>query len=272
MARTIDHCVFGGLELYDLRTAANDVGLTPTYGGEHSTGTTHMAVVPFPDGSYLELIAPTLGTDAENADFWPTHLATSAGPTAWCVDVDDVRETSKAAIDAGLPVDGPHEAARERPDGRLVEWDMCFEGDDWRLPFTIRDRTPREYRVPSAAPNTPVRGLQTVIVATRDRDATAELFARRHRYASPVEINGPFSNFAVLPGSPVALCEPGDGVLAKRVEEVGEGPCAFLVGVTDLDRARQSLSLGGEQRYSDRRMAWFDHELFDGRLGVVELA
>ncbi|AFK20457.1 VOC family protein [Haloferax mediterranei ATCC 33500] len=271
MDRTIDHVAFGGIELYELRAAANEVGLTPTYGGEHSSGTTHMAVVPFPDGSYLELIAPTLGTDAEDAGFWPTHLAAGAGPTAWCIEASDITASAKAAIDAGVPVDGPHEAARERPDGRLVEWDMCFEGTDQRLPFTIRDRTPRGYRVPKAAQNTSVRGLQTVVVATRDREATADLFARRHRYPSPVDINGPFSNFAALPGTPVALCEPNGGALTNRLDEVGEGPCAFLVGVTDLDRTRQVLSLGAEIRYSDRRMAWFDHELFDGRLGVVEL-
>ncbi|KAB1193907.1 VOC family protein [Haloferax sp. MBLA0076] len=271
MDRTIDHVAFGGMELYELRTAANEVGLTPTYGGEHNTGTTHMAVVPFPDGSYLELIAPTLGTDAEDSGFWPTHLAADAGPTAWCLEVPDVAASAKAAIDAGVPVDGPHEAARARPDGRLVEWDMCFEGDDLRLPFTIHDRTPRDYRVPRTSHNTAVRGLRTVVVATRDREATASLFARRHRYSSPVDINGPFTNFAVLPGTPLALCEPGDGELDARIDEVGEGPCAFLVGVTDLDRARQSLSLGPEIRFSDRRMAWFDHDLFDRRLGVVEL-
>jgi hypothetical protein len=271
MDRTIDHVAFGGIELYELRTAANEVGLTPTYGGEHSTGTTHMAVVPFPDGSYLELIAPTLGTDPEDAGFWPTHLSAGAGAVAWCLEVSDVAANAKAAIDAGVPVAGPHEASRERPDGRLVEWDMCFEGDDQRLPFTISDRTPREYRVPRTSHNTSVRGLQTVVVATRDVEATADLFARRHRYPSPVEINGPFTNFSVLPGTPVALCEPGDDAVDARVEAVGEGPCAFLVGVTDIDRARQSLSLGSEIRFSDRRMAWFDHDLFEGRLGVVEL-
>ncbi|RLM83615.1 VOC family protein, partial [Haloarcula sp. Atlit-7R] len=37
MDRTIDHVAFGGTELYELRAAANEVGLTPTYGGEHGT-------------------------------------------------------------------------------------------------------------------------------------------------------------------------------------------------------------------------------------------
>ncbi|ELZ78793.1 hypothetical protein C456_00687 [Haloferax volcanii DSM 14919] len=272
MGRTIDHVAFGGTELYELRAAASEVGLTPTYGGEHGTGTTHMAVVPFPDGSYLELIAPTLGTDATDAGFWPDYLAADAGPAAWCLETDDAAASAKTAIDAGLPVDGPHEASRARPDGRLVEWDMCFEGSDQRLPFFIHDRTPRGYRVPEAAPNASLRGLQTVVVATRDREATAALFARRHRYPSPVDINGPFPEFATLPGTPLALCEPGDGALDARIDEVGEGPCAFLVGVTDLDRARTALSLGPEIRYSDRRMAWFDHDLFDGRLGAVELS
>ncbi|WP_410767105.1 VOC family protein [Haloferax sp. DFSO60] len=269
MERTIDHVAFGGLDLDTLRDAAADVGLTPTYGGEHGTGTTHMAIVPFPDGSYLELIAPTPGTKPSEAGFWPDHLAADAGPAAWCLDVPDVHASAKAAIDAGVVINGPHEASRERPDGRLVEWDMCFEGDDQRLPFLIRDRTPRSYRVRRTSDST-IQGIQTVVVATEDREATADFFARRHRYPTPIEANGPFPHFSVVPGTPVALCETADGWLADRVSSVGEGPCAFLLGVSDIEQASESLALAPENHYDDRRMAWFDHELFHRRLGVVE--
>lgn len=117
-----------------------------------------------------------------------------------------------------------------------------------------------------------LRGLQTVVAATRDREVIAALFVRRHRYPPPVDINGPSSEFAALPGMPLVLCEPNDGALDARIDEAGKGPCAFLVGVTDPDRARTVLSLGLEIQYSDRRMVWFDHNLFDGRLGAVELS
>lgn len=243
MDRTIDHAAFGGTELYEPRTAVNEIGLMPTYGDKHGTGTTYMVVVPLPNGSYLKFIASTLGTDAMDAGFWPDYLAAGVSPTAWCLETDDATSV-ETAIDAGLSVGGPHEASRARPDGRLTEWDMCFEGSDQQLPFFIHDRTPRGYRVPEAAPSASFRGLQTVAVATRGREATAALFTRRHRYPSPIDISGPSPELVMLPGMPSALCEPGDGVLDMRIDGVSEESCAFLVGVTDPDRACTALSPG----------------------------
>jgi hypothetical protein len=146
---------------------------------------------------------------------------------------------------------------------------MCFEGTDQRLPFNIRDRTPRGYRVRRTSDAT-LQGVQTVVIATQDQDATADLFARRHRFPTPIDANGPFPHFSVIPGTPVALCEVAEGWLEERVATVGAGPCAFLVGVNDIEQASESLALAPENHYDDRRMAWFDHELFHRRLGVVE--
>lgn len=273
----IDHVALGGRELDHLRAAAADVGLPSEYGGPHGTGTTHMAVVGLPDGSYLELVAPSDGTAPAEAGFWPAHLAADAGPAGWCVEVPNVAAAAKTAIERGVRVDGPHEASRTRPDGTRVEWDMCFEGPDGdeRLPFTIADRTPRSYRT-TPGPEleaSPLTGTAVVVLAVSDADETASLLARRHRLPTPVESAGPFDRFRVCPGAPVALAEADDGALADRVASVGEGPCAFLLGVDDLDSAAERFALTDARSFGvegDRRTAWFDHELFERRLGVVE--
>jgi hypothetical protein len=277
MNLTVDHAAFGGRDLDRLRSLAADVGLASEYGGRHGDGTTHMAVVGFSDGSYLELIAPTAGTDRGDAGFWPAHLWGDAGPAGWCVEMPSVADAAKAAVDAGVRVDGPHEASRLRPDGTLVEWDMCFEGydGDERLPFVIADRTPRSFRT---TPNpelvdTPLTGVAAVVLAVEDRAETASLLARRHRLPTPVTAAGPFADFAVCPGTPVALAEVDDGPLADRVERVGEGPCAVFLGTTDLDAATERFSLTKPSRFGldDRRVAWFDADAFRGRLGVVSV-
>lgn len=296
----IDHVAFGGPDLDSLREAAANVGLPTEYGGEHGTGTTHMAVVGLPDGTYLELVAPTPETDPGDAGFWPTHLAADAGPSGWCLDVPRVAEEAKRAIDAGVRVDGPHEASRTRPDGTRVEWDMCFEGpaDDERLPFVISDRTPREYRVrphPALA-ESPLSGVGCVVLAVSDRAETADLLTRRYRLPTPVEATGPFEEFTVIPGTPIALAEAsesggtdgddGDG-LADRVRRVGEGPCAFLLEADDSDEGPSSgdrtqsndfdavadrFALTDAEAFGPERggtVAWFDDDAFRGRLGVV---
>jgi hypothetical protein len=290
--RHLDHVAFGGRDVDELTEAAASVGLPTTYGGEHGTGTTHMAVVGLPDGSYLELIGPTPGTDPGDAGFWSTRLAADAGPAGWCLDVPRVADEAKRAIDAGVRVDGPHEASRARPDGTLVEWDMCFEGgeNDERLPFVIADRTPREHRVrphPDLV-DSPLTGIGCVVLAVADRDETADLLRRRHRLATPVDAEGPFDEFAVFPGSPVALAPAVDGgEIEERIRLVGEGPCAFLLATDgfdgrgpsdhraasgDFDAAADRFSLADEGAFGpwgDGRFAWFDHDAFRGRLGVV---
>ncbi|SFR59698.1 VOC family protein [Halogeometricum limi] len=276
---TVDHVAFGGRDLDHLRAAAANVGLPSEYGGPHGTGTTHMAVVGLPDGSYLELVAPTDESDPADAGFWPAHLAADAGPAGWCVEVPNVAAAAKTAIDADVRVDGPHDGARTRPDGTPVQWDMCFEGPDGdeRLPFTIADRTPRSYRT---TPNldfveSPLVGTALVVLAVTDAEETAALFTRRHRLPTPVEAAGPFEAFSLCPGSPVAFAEATTGgALAERIEAVGQGPCAYLLGVDDFEAAADRFSLTTEEPFgpeSDRRLAWFDHGAFRERLGVVEL-
>lgn len=55
----VDYVVFGGTDLDALADRFERLDLPTEYGGEHADGTTHMRVLAFADGSYLECIAPT---------------------------------------------------------------------------------------------------------------------------------------------------------------------------------------------------------------------
>jgi hypothetical protein len=268
----IDHVAFGWDDLDPVREALDAVGLVFEYGGTHADGTTHMALTGFADGSYLEYIAPTEGTDPDEAGFWPTALGARAGPAAWCVRVDDVVQETKRAIDAGFAVEGPIHGGRDRPDGRRVEWDQTFERVDsrnrWLVPFPIVDRTPRAWRVSETPDVVALTGIDTVVLGVEGVDDAAALFDRRYRIPTPapIETEAIDGDAATVPGFPVAFVRADDA----RLDAVSERPTAVLLGTDDLATARAAYDLTAPVEWGDRRVAWFDHDVFRGRVGVVE--
>ncbi|MFC6989151.1 VOC family protein [Haloplanus sp. GCM10025708] len=267
---TIDHVAFAWDDLDDVRTAAEDVGLPTDYGGEHGHRPAHNALTGFPDGSYLELLAPTPGTDPRDAGYWKQHFADRAGPCAWCVEADDVADAAKAAIDAGFRVDGPRYAQRDRPDGAKVEWDVAFQdGTAGPLPFAITDRTPRSYRIEPTDGTDVLTGVSEVVLLVDDVESAASTFGRRYRFPTPVAVETPFEGAAAtVPGQPVTFVAPDGGDLADRLDAVGAGPCAYLLGTPDFDRAATALSLTDPETWGDGRVAWLDAGPFRGTLGV----
>jgi hypothetical protein len=268
----VDHVAFAWDDLGPVREALDRVGLPSDYGGTHADGATHMALTGFGDGSYLEYVAPTEGTDPGDAGFWPDALRARAGPAAWCVRVDDVVREAKRAIDAGLAIEGPLHGGRDRPDGRRMEWDQTFErvdsADRWLLPFPIVDRTPREWRVSATADVRALSGIDTVVLGVGDRDEAVALFDRRYRIPSPVPVDTDAvdGDAAVVPGFPMALV----GVSDSRLARVGARPVAVLLETPDLAAARTAYELTSTVPWGERRLAWFDHDVLRGRVGVVE--
>jgi hypothetical protein len=59
----VDHATVAGPSLKDLDAGLSAVGLHSEYGGPHGNHATEMSVVSFPDGSYLEMIAPQASPD-----------------------------------------------------------------------------------------------------------------------------------------------------------------------------------------------------------------
>src|SRR6188472_4039643 len=83
----IDHITVAGSDLKTMMSNLSAVGLHCEYGGLHRDLGTEMALTSFPDGSYLELIAPQQKADpkAVTTHIWAKRMTGNAGPCAWAV-------------------------------------------------------------------------------------------------------------------------------------------------------------------------------------------
>jgi hypothetical protein len=58
---------------------------------------------------------------------------------AWAVHTSSLTALAQTAICAGFPIDGPHDGARSRPDGKTLSWRLFHlrDGRGGLLPFFI---------------------------------------------------------------------------------------------------------------------------------------
>jgi hypothetical protein len=88
----IDHVTVAGTSLKKMQADLAAVGIRTVYGGAHSNHATEMALVSFPDGGYLELIAVQPNAEAPRLVPLPDepfetglgNLGTSAQAAAAC--------------------------------------------------------------------------------------------------------------------------------------------------------------------------------------------
>lgn len=237
----IDHVTIAGRDLDRLTEAFAAVGLPVEYGGRHSNGSTHMSIIGFRDGSYLELIS-TLD-DAETSPWWDDAIRENDGPCGWAIGVDAIAETTAMLCDRGVTVDGPTGFQRERDDGTVVEWDLTRleTGEPGsRLPFLIEDDTPRERRVQPTGElaSSPIRGVETIIIAVPDLSAATDAFRTAFDASEPTrdeweKLHAEVASFRDLP---ILLVEPtADGWLDERVDRTGTSPLAYLLGYERRD-------------------------------------
>jgi len=272
----IDHVTVAGSDLALLQRAFAEAGLPTDYGGLHSNGVTHMALLGFEDGSYLELIS-TVKAGAPSP-WWPRQIVEDGGPCAWCARVDDLAAECARLSGLGILVQGPTSFHRERPDGARVEWDLAFLGTGERgavLPFLIQDRTPRELRVrPSAGvAATGLTGVAAVVIVVKDLVWTMELF--RQVYGWPARETRPDpaleGTIVHFKGTPVVLATPSHAAswLTRRLTRFGESPAAFLLRSRDLAASAKRLP-AREGTWLNRRALWLDPDRVCGmRLGII---
>jgi hypothetical protein len=274
MELRLDHVTVAGRSLDALDGAFESVGLPPTYGGTHSNGVTHMSTLSLPDGNYVECIS-TREAGAESP-WWDAHIRTDAGPCAWCVRVPDAAEAAATFRNRGVTVDGPHEFARERPDGTRLEWELVYlgGGDPGSvLPFCIADTTPREWRVGEPLGDTGLAGIATVVVGVRDLDRAVERL--RAAFDLPAPTRGGSdrlgARLARFPDAPVALATPtGERWLADRLDTVGASPCAYLFDAAAGATERYPVAV--TEPWGEAEAAWLDPDAVGGirHLGLVE--
>src|SRR5262252_1074786 len=103
MQLRVDHVTMCGSDLDVMRRAYAAVGLVSDYGGPHANRATHMALVGFEDGSYLELIAPFEAEAAATGMIggWTKSMQGNAGPSAWAVASADIHADAQRLRAAG---------------------------------------------------------------------------------------------------------------------------------------------------------------------------
>lgn len=126
MQLKLDHLVWSspslelGVEIFTGLT-----GVTPVYGGQHSEGNTHNALVNLGAGCYLEILAPTDGAD--EGDEWVAFCRSLQRPVLYkfCLRSEGGLKQVVAVLEQhGVGAEGPGHYARARPDGVLLEWQL----------------------------------------------------------------------------------------------------------------------------------------------------
>jgi hypothetical protein len=227
------------------------IGIQSEYGGRHSNHATEMALTSFPDGSYLELIAiqPDADAKAVAAHGWSPQMQGDAGPCAWALRATRLDKELK-----------PERGGRQRPDGVRLDWETANVGSKPSgefFPFLIHDFSPRELRAfPSEKPTTQdFSGVARVVIAVRDLAAPVARYRKAFGLPAPVErVDSEFgAKFAGFENSPVVLAAPLSTWLTARLDEFGEGPCAFV--------------LRSKSKPSGMAISWFDVAKLGWRLG-----
>jgi len=285
MQLSVDHVTMCGSDLDAMRRACEVIGLASEYGGPHANRATHMALVGFEDGSYLELIAP-FAPEADATGMmggWAKYMRENAGPSAWAVASADIRTDVQHLRSAGILVRGPDPGGRTRADGAILQWETAMLGAGPAgtvLPFMIQDKTARSLRVqPSAAlERSGITGVDAVVLGVRHLKEAAAQFRKAYGWADPVEEESPEfgARLAYFPGKPVVLAEaqPNENNwLSNRLERFGECPAAFLLSTPSLSNAVQRFRLQPAGAWFGRRLAWFDStKLGPMRLGIIQSA
>lgn len=279
MRLQVDHVTVCGSDLAPMRRAFGAVGLTTTYGGPHANGVTHMDLLTFGDGSYLELIAPMAQLKGASGMMagWARLMEGDAGAGAWAVRSDDIHAEAARLRAAGIEVRGPEAGGRRRPYGAALEWQTAIVGEGPAgsvLPFVIQDKTARNLRVPAAAASRELEGVALVVIGVRNLDRSADLFQRAFGWSAPViedhaKFGGVLAHFA---GTPVVIAAASNtqSWLHQRLKRFGEGPVAFVLGARAKDA--ESYELGNPEMWFGQKLAWFDEGRLRGaRVGVVEI-
>jgi hypothetical protein len=163
----IDHLV---IVVNDLESAAQDyrqLGFTVIPGGRHPVGS-HNVLIPFSDGSYLEIIA--FYREATDHRWWDP-LETGERLVDYCLRTEDLRGDTQKFRGAGIDINDPVPWERTRPDGYELKWLLSLARGRYRgvAPFLIEDLTPRHERVPGNVQHkNGASGIKKVSIAVAD--------------------------------------------------------------------------------------------------------
>ncbi|HLI50533.1 MAG TPA: VOC family protein [Thermomicrobiaceae bacterium] len=246
----IDHIVILAENLDRAIATYRRLGFTVTPGGAHPGGT-HNALVPFQDGTYLELIAfqePERSVQASEHRWYP-YLSTGGGIIDFCLDVDDVAAAVGEIGARGLDYRGPVPGARTRLDGAQVSWRLGQPPLDrtGELPFFIDDITERAVRVPgdeAAIHANGVVGVRAIVIAVRDLAEATDLYGKLLDQPTPPhaaeEAHTADAVIYRVGDQQIMLAYPSgpDSPLVERIQRRGDGPYEIVMLAEGLEEER----------------------------------
>jgi Glyoxalase-like domain len=274
----VDHASVCGAALAPMQQALAVIGLQPEYGGPHANGVTHMALLGFEDGSYLELIAPVHEGRPEGSE-WAKFMSGEPRACAWAAEVEDIAKEVARLNQAGVSAAGPFPGSRKKPDGTILQWETAKAGPGTpgaTLPFMIHDHTPRRLRVQPAASvqDSGLSGVAVVVLAVSDLEAGIALFRRAYGWNAPAREDHPESalKLAHFAGTPVMLASPLEGKswLRERLEQFGDSPAAFLLGTRSYETVAKQFGFTQPTVWFGAKVGWIaSGNLREVRLGII---
>ena len=274
----IDHATVCGTDVAGMQARLEKAGITPVYGGAHTNHATEMALVSFPDGSYLELMGIQQQADRAAVDrhVWAKQLRGNAGPCAWAVRVNDIAAEAARLKQAGIEAGTPEKNGRKRPDGTQLQWATADVGSGTRgafFPFLIQDFTPRTQRAfPQGKPVTrDFSGIRNVVIGVKNLADATKLYRQAFGLPEPLRQvdKDAGAQLAALGGTPVILAQPltadSDSWIARRIEQFGEGPIAIILGGAHSAKYRPS----DKSRWFGVDIGWLDREELGWALGFT---
>jgi hypothetical protein len=230
----LDHCV---IVVRDLDQAVRDyqtLGFSVAPGGVHADGRTHNALIPFADGSYLELIA--FRTNEGSGHVWWQAIQNGGGLVDWAVATEALDERAARLAQAGLGYDVIRDGGRERPDGVSLRWRSTHPAAGFGLPFLIEDVTERRLRVPGTAsqdhPNG-ASGISSVVVAVPANGPAIQLFEQLLEVDASAPEPEPLLATEVVTlacgSATIVLAGATAGPIYELLERLGAGPYALLL-------------------------------------------
>lgn len=269
----IDHVTIAGVQLDAIRKAfTSATGIPTEFGGRHTNHATEMALVSFPNGSYLELMG--IQQDADPAavahHVWSRFLRGNAGPCAFAIQASGGTQAAQLRS-AGIQIEGPERGGRARPDGTRLEWESTELGSGPRgtfFPFLIHDLTPRTNRVyPSGHPTTDrVSGISKVVLGVQNLHDAIALYRRAFKLAVPRLQHDPGLDVEIawFDGTPIVLAQglTANSWLARRVGQYGDIPSAFVLDAPKGPTDAHTSEWFGHKIY------WADEHKLGWRLGM----
>ena len=175
MLTGVDHIVLAVSDLDAATAGLRKVGFHVVPGGVHPVGTEN-ALVPFPDGTYIEVIGFPKRIASHR---WWSLLQRGGGLVDLCARTSDITADIEAFRNAGVSYTDPRPLGRTRPDGFQLRFNVAHPIEDVGVvTFLVEDLTPRSERVPTGIfHENGALGLERVRIVVSDPDRMSRCYA-----------------------------------------------------------------------------------------------